>query len=180
VFTTTLAAKLGSELFLGSLFLLFALANLHVANRGSLSATHIFPEGGNVYRLKPDDAARVIKPLSMAVSAVLALLAGNWGALQWQNALLFINGITAGIDDPVIGKDLGFYLFSLPLLEQLNGFAGFLLPVTALLVAALYYLQSGIVLTERGALPPVIVVVVYGIGILAYPALLQKFKVAPN
>ena len=262
VFTTTLAAKLGSGLFFGALFLIFALFNLHVANRGSLSVTHIFPEGGNVYRLKPDDAARLIRPLSMMVSAVLALLAANWGALQWQNVLLFINRITVGIADPVLGKDLGFYLFSIPLLEQLNGFAGFLLPATALLVAALYYLRGGIVLTERGAvidaalrrhlavlaglfalsiaagfylkgfdlllagnsnfhgagyadvhsrlttfrlltlltplagavfaaglwkgawrmivLPPFIVVAVYGIGILAYPALLQKFKVAPN
>jgi len=262
VFTTTLAAKLGSGLFFGALFLLFALFNLHFANRGSLSVTHIFPEGGNVYRLKPDDAARLIRPLSMLVSAALALLAANWGALQWQNVLLFINRITVGIADPVLGKDLGFYLFSIPLLEQLNGFAGFLLPATALLVVALYYLRGGIILTERGAvidaalrrhlavlaglfalsiaagfylkgfdlllagnsnfhgagyadvharlttfrlltlltplagavfaaglwkgawrmivLPPVIVVAVYGIGILAYPALLQKFKVAPN
>ena len=54
---------------------------------------------------------------------VLALLAGQWGALQWEEVLLFTNRVTVGTVDPVIGKDIGFYLFSLPFLEMLKGFA---------------------------------------------------------
>jgi uncharacterized membrane protein (UPF0182 family) len=151
VLTTTLAAKVGSGLSFGAVFLLFVLVNLHFAYRASLSTARIFPGSGKVYRMKPDDAARFVRPLSFLVSAVLALLAGNWGAMQWQNALLFANRVTVGTADPVMGLDIGFYLFCLPLLEQLNAFAGFLLPVTALMVAALYYLRGGIALSERGA-----------------------------
>ncbi|HBG04460.1 MAG TPA: UPF0182 family protein [Geobacter sp.] len=262
VFTTTMFARIGSGLCFGVLFLLFALVNLHFAYHAALSSTRIHLEGGNVYSLKRDEVDRLVKPLSVAVTLVLAVLAGNWGAMQWQNALLFINRFSVGMPDPIMGHDIGFYLFSMPLLEQLNGFAGFVLLTTALMVAVLYYLRGGITLTERGAiidpklrkhlailvglfslsvaagfylgglqllfsgsssfhgagytdvnarlltyrllalltpitgavfaaalwkggwrttlLAPILLFAVYGIGIVAYPALLQKFKVAPN
>ena len=262
VFTTTLVAAIGSALCFGLIFLLFALVNLHFAYHATLSSMRIHLEGGNVYSLKQDESDRLVKPLALAITAVLALLAANWGAMQWQNALLFINSFAVGTPDPVLGKDLGFYLFSMPLLEQLNAFAGFVVPVTALMVAALYYLRGGVTFTERGAtidaklrkhlailigifslsvaagfylsgfhlllsgsgnfhgagytdvnarlltyrllavltpivgavfaaafwkggwrmtlFAPLLIAAVYGIGIVAYPALLQKFKVAPN
>src|SRR6266571_4112513 len=262
VFTTNLTAKIAAGLGFGVLSLLFALVNLHFANHALFSPMVAFPEGGNVYRLKRDEAARLVKPLSILASVVLALLAGNWGAVQWQNVLLFTNKVTVGTVDSVLGKDIGFYLFSMPLLEQFNAFAGFMVPATTLLVVAAYYLRGGITLTERGAaidgrirkhlailaglffltlaagfyldgfhlllsgnssfqgagyadvnarlltyrllafltpvagvilavglwkgawrmalLPPVLLFAVYGIGIVAYPGLLQKFKVAPN
>jgi len=151
VFGTNLTAKLASGLGFGAVFLLFALANLHVANRAPFPLRGSFPLGGNVYRLKKDDAARLVAPASIFASVLLAFLAGNWGAAQWQNVLLFTNQVRVGTVDPVLGKDIGFYLFSLPLWEQLNGFAGFLVLATALLSVAVYYLRGGILLTERGA-----------------------------
>ena len=82
---------------------------------------------------------------------VLALFAANWGALRWEEVLLFTNSVNVGTVDPVIGKDIGFYLFSLPFWEILNGFAGFVLPATVVMSAAVYYVRGGIILTERGA-----------------------------
>ena len=262
VMTTTLLAKLGSGLCFGAVFLLFALVNLHFAHRASSSFTRSFPLGGNVYRLKGEETARLVKPLSILASVLLAILAGNWGALQWQNVLLFVNRVGVGTSDPILGKDIGFYLFSMPMLEQLHAFVGFLVPATALMVAALYFLRGGISLSERGAVideklrkhlaffaglyvlwiaagfylsrfdllfsgngsfagagyadvharlpsylllalltpiagaffaggiwrgawrlamvPPIVLFAVYGLGIVVYPSLLQKFKVAPN
>jgi uncharacterized protein len=151
VFSTNLAAKAASGLGFAAAFLIFALTNMHFANRAAFPARGVFPVGGNVYRMKNDDMARLVAPLSILASAVLALLAGNWGAVQWQNVLLFANEVTVGTVDPVLGKDVGFYLFSLPLLEQLNGFAGFLVVSNVLMTVAVYYLRGGITLTERGA-----------------------------
>jgi uncharacterized protein len=153
VFTTNLTAKIASGFGFGITFLAFALINLHFANHASFPQMGVFPLGGtgNVYRLKKEDSARVVAPLSIFASVALAFLAGNWGAVQWQNMLLFANEVTVGTVDPVLGNDIGFYLFSMPLLEQLNAFAGFMVPATALLCAAVYYLRGGITLTERGA-----------------------------
>ncbi|RNC67792.1 MAG: UPF0182 family protein [Desulfuromonadales bacterium] len=262
VFTTTLAAKVGAGLVSGLILLVFALVNLHYANRATFSPRNVFFEGGNIYRIQRDEAARLAAPLSILAAVVLALMVGRWGAWQWQSILLFLNGVTVGTSDPVMGKDLGFYLFSMPLLEFLKGFAGFMVLAVALLSAGVYYVRGGIIVTEGGAtidprvrkhlavlvgifsltvaagfyldgyrlllsgnsgfpgagyadvnarlltyrilaavtpvagiilaaglwkgnwrlalLPPVLVAAVYGIGIMAYPVLLQKFKVAPN
>ena len=262
VFTTTLAAKIGSGLFFGILLLTFALINLFIANRMEFRPTDIFSMRANIYRSKLDAAIRLVKPLGIMACAILAILAGKWGAMQWQNVLLFTNMVTVGAIDPILGKDIGFYLFSMPLLEMLKAFAGFMVPATTVIVAAVYFVRGGIILTERGVtvdgkvrkhlavlagifsltiaagfyldgfrlllsgdsvfhgagyadvnarlltfriltfitpvagvvlavgiwkgawrlalLQPVLLIVVYGIGIMAYPALLQKFKVAPN
>jgi uncharacterized protein len=261
VLKTTLAAQLGSGLGFGAIFLLFTLVNLQLAYRASLSTRRIFPEGGNVYRLKLDEAVRVARPVSIAVSVVLSLLAANWGAGQWQRLLLFLNRSPVGTADPVLGYDLGFYLFTLPVLEALNTFISFLIIVTAVVVAALYFLHGGVLLTTRGLLidpklrrhlavlgalyavslaggfyldcfelllsgstshgagyadvnarlwvlralvvvtpvaglafaagfwkgsfrltaaPPVLILLLYGLGFIGYPMLLQNFKVAPN
>jgi uncharacterized protein len=262
VFTTTLTAKIGAGLFFSVLLFVFAMINLHFPNRAKFPQANIFVGGRNIYQVKRDEAARLAKPLSILASAILAILAGNWGAMQWQKVLLFTNMVTVGTNDPVIGKDVGFYLFALPLLEMLKGFAGFMVPATMVMVAAVYYVRGGVTLTERGAtidekvrkhlavlvgifaltvaagfyldgfglllsgngvfhgagyadvnarlptyriltfltpmaggllavgiwkgawrlalLPPILVFALYGIGIKAYPAALQKFKVAPN
>jgi len=151
VFTTTLYAKSGSGLFFGMLMFAFVWINLFFVNRAAFPQAGIFIVGTGSFRLKSDDADRLIKPLGVLVSALLALLAGNWGAMQWEEILLFTNRVTVGTVDPVIGKDIGFYLFSMPLLELLKGFCGFMLPLTALLTGAVYFVRGGIVLMERGA-----------------------------
>jgi len=262
VFSTTLLAKIGAGLFFGVLLLIFTQINLFFANRASFPQANVFIGGRDIYQVKKDEAVRLVKPLGILASAVLALLAGQWGALRWENILLFTNKVNVGINDPVIGKDIGFYLFTLPFVEMLNAFAGFMVPATMLLVAAVYYVRGGISITERGGtvdgkvsrhlaillvifalviaagfylesfnlllagkgavhgagyadvnarllvyrvltfitpvaaillaaglwkgawrmalVAPAVVVAVYGLGIKAYPAMLQKFKVAPN
>jgi uncharacterized membrane protein (UPF0182 family) len=87
----------------------------------------------------------------MLVSFALALFAANLGASQWENLLLFTNKLDVGMVDPVIGKDIGYYLFSLPFMEMLKSFASFMLLATAAVTAAAYYVRGGIILTERGA-----------------------------
>jgi len=150
VFTTTVYAKAAAGLFFGILLFVFAQINLLLANRTEFPHTAVFIVGGGEYRIKRDDAVRLVKPLGLLVTAVLALFAGNWGAMQWMDVLLFTNRVTVGIADPVIGKDVGFYLFSLPMMDMLKEFAGFMLPATAVIVATVYYLRGGITLTERG------------------------------
>jgi uncharacterized membrane protein (UPF0182 family) len=152
VFTTTLCAKTGTGLFFGLFLCAFALINLFFANRAKFPPTEIFIVGVDNLRLKRDELVRLVKPLSLLMTLILALFAGNWGAAQWEEVLLFVNRVTVGTVDPVIGKDIGFYLFSLPLLELFKGFCSFMLPVTMLMVGAVYFVRGGIVLTERGAI----------------------------
>ena len=152
VFTTTLYAKLGSGLFFGLFFFAFALINLFIANKAKFPPTELYIVGVDNLRIKRDELVRLVKPLSLIITFILAMLAGNWGAMQWEDVLLFTNRVTVGTVDPVIGKDIGFYLFSLPLMDLLKGFCNFMLSVTMLMVGAVYFVRGGIVLTERGAI----------------------------
>lgn len=151
VFTTTLYAKTWAGLLFGSLLFLFVQVNIYVANRARFPLAAVYIVGGATLRINRDEAARLVKPVSMLISVILALFAGNWGALRWEEVLLFTNRVNIGTVDPVIGMDIGFYLFSLPFWEILKGFAGFVLSATGVMSAAVYYVRGGIILTERGA-----------------------------
>ncbi|MFZ3209818.1 MAG: UPF0182 family protein [Geobacteraceae bacterium] len=151
VFTTTLYAKTGVGLCFGTLLFVVIMINILYANRLRFPHTGIFMVGGGNFSVQRDDAVRLVKPLAILASIVLALFAGNWGALRWEEVLLFTNRVNVGTVDPVIGKDIGFYLFSLPFWEALKGFAGFVLLSTTFIVGAVYFVRGGIVLTERGA-----------------------------
>ena len=149
VFMTTLTARIGAGLFFGVLMLFFALANLFAANRFPIPPVGVFIPGAG-YRIGRDETARLAKPLAILIAVVLALLAGNWGTVQWEDVLLFMNRVTVGTLDPIKGKDIGFYLFSLPFLEMLVAFAGFALPVIMVMVALQYWLRGAITLTVQG------------------------------
>jgi uncharacterized protein len=262
VFTTMLTAKIAVGVGAGLLLLAFLLGNIFVALRQRFPQVELFRAMGNGLPFKPDDLARLAKPLGFVASLLLALLAGQWAAQQWQQVLFYGNVAMVGVTDPIFNKDLSFYLFQLPMLEFAKAYAGFALLAALALSTGIYYLHGGITISERGAsvavavrrhlavlaglllltvaagyyldgfhllqsgsglnhganytdvharLPvyrllavlmagaaavlavgfwrgrwrlalgaPLIVLAIYGIGIKAYPALLQKFKVAPN
>ncbi len=149
VFTTVLYAKMGAgALFGGGAFLLL-LGNLLYANRADFPRSGLFIQGGTI-RLRRDETMRLVKPVGTLVAFVVALLVGNWGAFQWAELLTFMNRITVGTPDPVIGADLGFYLFCLPFWEMLRGYVGFLVPLSLLMTAMVYFVRGGIVATGLG------------------------------
>jgi uncharacterized membrane protein (UPF0182 family) len=150
VFMTTFYAKTGVGLLFAVILFGVIMINLVYANSIRFPMSGIFVVGGLNLRMQREEAIRLVKPLSMLVTLVLAFFAGNWGAARWEEVLLFANRVNVGTVDPVIGKDIGFYFFSLPFWEILSGFAGFVLITSAILTAALYFVRGGIVLSERG------------------------------
>jgi hypothetical protein len=48
-----------------------------------------------------------------------AYLGTVWGIIHWEQTLLYLKGIKIGSPDPILGKDIAFYLFSLPFYEDL-------------------------------------------------------------
>ena len=149
VFMTTLTARIGVGLLFGLLMLAIVLVNLFIANRFPVSHAGIFIPGAG-FRIGSEESARLAKPLSLLGGIVLAFFAGKWGAVQWEDVLLFTNRLPVGTLDPVNGKDIGFYFFTMPFFERLSDFAGFALPVVMIAVVLLYFLRGAITLTEMG------------------------------
>jgi len=64
---------------------------------------------------------RSIKRLGLTVIAIVSVLIAFYAGARWETWLYFLNGTAFGQRDPVLGHDIGFYVFTLPLLEQIHG-----------------------------------------------------------
>jgi uncharacterized membrane protein (UPF0182 family) len=153
VFTRTLTAKIGLGVVFGLVLAVFVLVNAFLVRRAAFPHRQFQFGAGAFLPFSTEQADRFLMPIALAGAALLALTAGQWGAHQWQEFLLFDQGEPVGIADPILGKDLGFYFFTLPFIVTLKGFAGFTLVLTTLVTALLYFLRGGIVVGERGISP---------------------------
>jgi uncharacterized protein len=86
--------------------------------------------------------AKFIRPLGWVISALFGLIYGFKLKEHWRQFALFWNQPATNVYDPIFGKSLGFYLFSLPLYDLLSSW---LLGVTfIILCAALAYSLLGL------------------------------------
>ena len=94
-------------------------ANLAVVFR-SLRPRHftiVTTAGPQVISMDP----RRYRPLVVLVAGIAALLIALYAGSRWETWLYFIYGTPFGKTDPILGRDIGFYVFTLPLLEMVNG-----------------------------------------------------------
>jgi hypothetical protein len=80
---------------------------------------------------------------------ILSLGVALGAATGWQTVLQFLNPTDFDTVDPIFGRDIGFYIFQLPLWQALQGGLMGLL-VWALMIAAAVYALKGEVRPERG------------------------------
>ncbi len=81
-----------------------------------------------------------VTPVVMLAGAAVALFMGMIALAQWENVLLFLNQGPFDIADPVFGRDVGFYVFTLPIWSAVR--AWLLLALAVSFVAVL--IVSGI------------------------------------
>jgi len=92
-----------------------------------------------------------IRPLALgAVGLISLFIAINAGG-NWETWLYFLNATPFGKTDPILGRDIGFYVFTLPLLEMLQGTLYFVVFLMAVVALAAYVLgeEAGLD-TRRG------------------------------
>lgn len=149
VLLKTLFSKAGAGLSFGAVFLFFVLANVIIANRANFPQRNFVTFEGVIQLLRTGNLEKTVKPLTIVAGVVMAVFAGQWGVLRWEDVLLFRNSMDMGTSEPILGKDLGFYLFRLPLIEVIKGFTDFTLILTMILIAVNYFLRGGVLITER-------------------------------
>jgi uncharacterized membrane protein (UPF0182 family) len=112
----------------------------------------------------------------------LAFLIALFGASKWEEILLYINRLDVGMHDPIFSRDIGFYLFTLPLIDTITGFAGLAVILTAIITIVGYLLRGGITISERNIsfYPEVkkhlAVFAVFLFGILALNFYIEAYK----
>ncbi len=77
--------------------------------------------------------AQFVNAAVLAGGGLLALFMGLGAAANWLTVLQFLHRGDFGVADPALGQDVGFYLFSMPLLRAMEGwlFSAFFLTVLA-------------------------------------------------
>lgn len=144
VFLTVLFSRIGLAAAFTLVLALFIGINLSIARRTRPFIIPTTPQQAQVQRVR--DAVDPYLPwVIAAVSILFALTSGAAVGAQWQTFLLFVNGESViGVVDPLFSRDLGFWLFQLPLWSLLQTWVFTSLILTILLTAGAHYVLGAI------------------------------------
>ncbi len=125
VFVTRLYASLALFVVSTLVFWLFLAANVWIARR-------LEPRGTLRTPLEEFASAVGVRVTTfvLGAGAILALIMGLSASGAWETVLLYLNQRPMGLADPLFGRDVSFFLFTLPLWEGLWGWLLFMLIVT--------------------------------------------------
>ncbi|MBI4609157.1 MAG: UPF0182 family protein, partial [Candidatus Rokubacteria bacterium] len=150
VFKTILFAKVVVGLVAGILVFLLLYANLRLTAPG---------QGKDVLAVLEDEIPQLpswlmIQPLYrrllLPACLLLSLFVAGQASGQWHGVIRFLNRGPFGFADPLFQRDVGFYVFSYPLLTYVYQFVFLTLLVTLLAAGAVYVLSRGIRLSPQG------------------------------
>ncbi len=118
VFIRSLTARSTITLVVGLVVFALLAGNLAIAFRSlrPWQFTVVTPEGPRPLTMDPTR----FRPLVMLAAGLLGLLIGVYAGSSWDTWLAYVYATPFGIRDPILGYDVGFYVFTLPLLEILR------------------------------------------------------------
>ncbi|MCX5813216.1 MAG: UPF0182 family protein [Proteobacteria bacterium] len=150
VFLKTFSTEIFTGLIFGLISFIVVLVNMLLVSRMQFPSVNIALSQQMGISLNLDMLNRFSKPFSVLVAAIIGFLGGTWGSSFWSQTLIFLNSIDTGMKDPILGKDVGFYLFKLPFYELLTAYAGFIIFITLILVIAAYAVRGGFLASSAG------------------------------
>jgi uncharacterized protein len=192
VFVTTVLSQLYMGLGFGLVaFLVLGLHILLIRRFSKPREVWTIPTAaGDVIDIK-DIVQRVSTPVVISVALLAAAAMGYWASRHWEDMLKLLHQTPFGKSEPILGEDIGVYLFVLPTMQWVQEWLVYLTGICAVFSAVVYFLRSAIALkgwqlemsrAVRGhllfALACILVVVAWGWRIEMFEALFSKRGVA--
>lgn len=148
VFLKTLSAQavLGAAIFVIAFAILFVNVRFAQDALRRFSFTVFGPSGPKEISL---DLAR-LRPLFALGAIVGAALIALYGSSQWELWQFASNAVPVGKVDPIFGRDISFYLFTLPFLKFAQGLALTTVFLAAAAVVGAHVLGRSLVLEPSG------------------------------
>jgi uncharacterized membrane protein (UPF0182 family) len=103
----------------------------------------------NLLRLFQTGSLQVYTPLSLILGIIIAVPFYQ----QWEAALLFLFGPGAGVQDPVYGNDVSFYLFSYPIFQLIQTELLITSIILTIAIAVLYWTEHQLVPSHKKEWP---------------------------
>jgi uncharacterized protein len=147
IFATTLYAKSTIGVIVLLAVFLFSYINLLIALRGPGSIQIGIPApGGQITAYTFAEAT--LRRFAGIASLAFALLMAVRSSALWDTVWRWLNRVEFGKTDPIFGRDIGFFFFTLPVLEEFGRLALLLCLAVLAGCGALYYFKGS--LTIRG------------------------------
>ncbi|MFW6271261.1 MAG: UPF0182 family protein, partial [Bacillota bacterium] len=144
-------SRLGVRLFIGIFFALFIYFNLGFTKKPFL----------NFIDLKIDDEVELIQQqrgdkllkwlnkkrlnfIYIIISIIFGFFFSSVSQNVWKIILRFFNKTPFGSSDPIFGRDIGFYVFSLPFYNFIKEMGMVLVILSIIIVGTIYLLTAGI------------------------------------
>ena len=143
VFTSVLGAQVVLIVLFAVLFFGILFGNLVIAERLAPAVRPPGPEEDLLvhYHLIVGGRGRLLR---LGVSGLFSLIAGLGVSGRWQEWLLYTNRVDFGAVVAQFGRDIGFFVFQLPLLTFVVGWLFSTFLVTLVITSISHYLNGGI------------------------------------
>ena len=147
IFQKSLLAKVG--MWVGGLLLaiLFLGVNITVAMREEAINVQRLSTLVSDLGLAPAQLQTLIRGIVGIAVALPALLFAGIAASQWLNLLSYLEREPFGQVEPIFGRDIGFYVFELPMLSFGSDLLSLLL-MSALMVVGAYYVARDVFINQ--------------------------------
>lgn len=138
VYTTRITAQIYTFLIFGAVFLIFLTANVLVARINRKQPTVVPVDERQIPQLPPV-LVRILWGLAILIQALIMASAGGG---MWESLLKFMHVTEFGTRDPLLGRDISFYVFQWPVYQQLQSWAFWALLLTLVNAAVAYGLAT--------------------------------------
>src|SRR2546422_1008406 len=146
VFTTRLVAEAVLGVAVGGLVFAFLYANLRIAQRGLVPNPLVVQVSSGAAAV---DVARLLRRLALPTALRLAPLFGIGAAGGWLGVLQFLHRTPFGATDPVFGREVSYYVFTLPVIAGAIGLGIAVTTLALLATIVLYVVRRDIVVFRR-------------------------------
>jgi uncharacterized membrane protein (UPF0182 family) len=124
----------------------FVHGNVRVATAELTGFPALYVDRGGGVRV---DISRFVPRLFLAGAIFVAFVTGVSASSLWMTMLMAFHGATAGAVDSLLGRDVGFYLFSLPAISAVLNTSIVLTVVSLVATAVVYGLRGELALPPR-------------------------------
>ena len=152
VFNTTVVAELSifGIVWLVAFVAIFASGLVAIGNSRDRERLRVVRRPDEMVEINLPELIRALgervpwRVIVAAAAAVLALFVAQGEAASWDIYLKGLYGVPFGLTEQAFGKDVGFYIFSLPLLEEFRDLFMVLVVLSAAMAIAVYWARGAL------------------------------------